>query len=86
MNEPLKNLTETFNIDTIKGYFPHHFNRPENQNYIGKIPSEEAYGVKNMMPKAYEEIVRWPAWKPKTHVSTSAATYIHRNCSSLCSV
>jgi hypothetical protein len=33
----LKNLSQTYDIDTIKGHFPHHFNKPENQNYIGKI-------------------------------------------------
>ena len=68
-NEPLNNITKTFNIDTIKGYVPHHFNRPENQYYIGKIPSEEACWCKNMMPKAYEEIVRDASGKPKTYVN-----------------
>ena len=43
---PLADLSKTYNIDTIKGFFPHHFNRPENQNYIGPIPKEEEFGVK----------------------------------------
>ena len=47
MVEPLKNLSDTYNIDTLKGYFPHHFNINENQNYIGEIPSAENFGVKN---------------------------------------
>ena len=55
----MKNLTKTFNIDTIKGYFPHHFNRPENQEYIGKLPSKEAYGYKNMMPKSVKYFNEW---------------------------
>jgi len=33
--EPLKGLSKTYDIDTIKGHFPHHFNRPENQDYVG---------------------------------------------------
>ena len=41
LSQPLKSLPETYNIDTLKGYFPHHFNRPENQNYIGSIPNEK---------------------------------------------
>ena len=45
---PLKNLSETYNIDTLKGFFPHHFNRPENQNYIGPVPNEPMYGVDDM--------------------------------------
>ena len=77
-NEPLKNLTDTFNIDTIKGYFPHHFNRPENQGYIGKIPSMEAYGCKNMLPKAYDEIVKDEKGNPKTYVNDRGETKILR--------
>ncbi len=53
--QPLKKLSSTYNIDTLKGYFPHHFNKPENQNYIGKIPDEKEYGVKNMMADEYEK-------------------------------
>ena len=51
--QPLKKLSETYNIDEIKGHFPHHFNTPQNQNYIGNIPDEKEFGVKNMMPDAY---------------------------------
>ena len=32
----------------IKGFFPHHFNRPENQQYIVNIPEEDHYGSINM--------------------------------------
>ena len=52
--QPLRKLPETYNIDTIKGYFPHHFNRPENQNYIGVIPAEKEFGVKNMSEEEYK--------------------------------
>ena len=38
---PLAKLSDTFQIDTVKGHFPHKFNILENQNYIGKIPSED---------------------------------------------
>ena len=50
-------MSETYNIDTLKGYFPHHFNKPENQNYIGILPAEKESGTKNMMTDAYEQIV-----------------------------
>ena len=53
--QPLKNLSDTYGIDTIKGFFPHHFNKPENQNYVGKIPDEKDYGVFNMMPEEYDK-------------------------------
>ena len=59
MVEPLKNLSDTYNIDTLKGYFPHHFNINENQNYNGKIPSPEHFGVKNMKVKDNENFYKW---------------------------
>ena len=37
-------LSETFNINTLKGYFPHKFNTLENQKYKGPIPAREYYG------------------------------------------
>jgi hypothetical protein len=43
--QPLKNLSTTY-IDTLKRYFPHRFNRPENHNYVGSIPSAGMFGVK----------------------------------------
>ena len=56
---PLSKLSETFNIDAVKGYFPHKFNIPENQNYIGKIPDEKYYGSNNMKP---EDKVKFDKW------------------------
>ena len=56
---PLADLSKTDNIDTIKGFPPHNFNRPEHQNYIGPIPKEEEFGVKNMSSKQYEEFSKW---------------------------
>ena len=57
--QPLKKLSDTYSIDTLKGFFPHHFNTPENQNYIGKIPDEEFYGPSNMSEKDYKEFKQW---------------------------
>ena len=44
--EPLGNLITTYNIDTLKRFFSHFPNTPENRNYIGKVHSEDMYGVK----------------------------------------
>ena len=44
--EPLKNLSSTYNIDTLKGFVPHFFNRPGNQDYVGQIPNEDMYDVR----------------------------------------
>ena len=53
--EPLKSPSKTYNIDTLKGFFPHFFNRPENQDYIGTVPSQEMFGASNLTSKVYEQ-------------------------------
>jgi len=40
----LAKLPKTFGIEELrKGYFPHLFNRPENQQYNGPLPAKEYY-------------------------------------------
>ena len=56
---PLKKLSETYVIDTLKGYFPHHFNTVENQDYIGKLPCPKMFGADRMMPKDYKDFMSW---------------------------
>ena len=56
---PLSKLSDTFEIDTIKGHFPHKFNTEENQNYIGPIPDEDAFFAKNMKPDEYKHFKVW---------------------------
>ena len=57
--EPLRNLPKTYGIDSLKGHFPHKFNRPENQEYVGCIPCEDDFCAENFMPKEYEEFKSW---------------------------
>ena len=40
--------------ELCKGYFPHLFNKEENQNYIGPIPDVDYYSPKTMKPDARE--------------------------------
>ena len=42
-----------------KGYFPHLFNKEENQNYVGPIPCQADYGVNFMKPEAREAFLAW---------------------------
>ena len=51
----LRSLPSTFDSDTIRGFFPHFFNRPENQSYIGNIPSPSMFGDVNMSKVEYEK-------------------------------
>ena len=41
---PLKALLKTFGLTELKkGYFPHFFDRKENQHYVGTLPPIENY-------------------------------------------
>ena len=46
---PLASFSKTFGITELKkGYFPHAFNVPENQSYVGRIPNVEFYEPNEM--------------------------------------
>jgi len=46
-------------IELRKGYFPHFFNTPKNQNYCGKIPAPEYYGYKYMSVDEGRKFLEW---------------------------
>ena len=49
---PLSALPKTFGITELKkGFFPHLFNTPEHQDYVGSVPALNYYMPENMMPK-----------------------------------
>ena len=45
--------------EMCKGYFPHFFNKDENQEYVGPIPCQDDYGVNYMKPEAREKFMTW---------------------------
>ena len=45
--------------ELCKGYFPHLFNKDENQNYVGPIPCQDDYGVNFMKPAEREAFIAW---------------------------
>ena len=48
---PLKSFPKTFGTNKLrKGYFPHYFNKPCNEKYVGSIPSKKHYGYNQMNP------------------------------------
>ena len=56
----LAKFPKTFGQDELcKGYFPHMFNKEENQNYIGPIPCQNDYGVNFMKPGEREAFMAW---------------------------
>ena len=60
---PLASFPGTFGITELKkGYFPHAFNVPHHQSYVGRIPDVEFYDPEGMKDqKAKEEFERWHA-------------------------
>ena len=56
----LSQFPKTFGkTELCKGYFPHFFNKEENQNYIGPIPDVDYYSPKTMKPQAREAFLAW---------------------------
>ncbi|XP_052426447.1 uncharacterized protein LOC127968976 [Carassius gibelio] len=56
----LSKMTSALNLNTSeKGYFPHHFNRLQNANYIGPYPSKDYYGYQTMSDA---ERVKFDSW------------------------
>ena len=56
----LAKLPKTFaQPELCKGYFPHLFNKDENQNYVGPIPCQDDYGVNFMKPAEREAFITW---------------------------
>ena len=56
----LAKFPKTFGQDELcKGYFPHMFNKDENQNYVGPIPCQNDYGVNFMKPGEREAFIAW---------------------------
>ena len=56
----LARFPKTFGQDELcKGYFPHYFNKDENQEYVGPIPCQDDYGANYMKPEAREKFMTW---------------------------
>lgn len=56
---PLAKLPKMFNLEDVKGYYPHYFNTPQNFNYVGAIPDAKFYSPDTMKPKARKEFMEW---------------------------
>ena len=56
----LAKFPKTFGQDELcKGYFPHLFNKEENQHYNGPVPCQNDYGVNFMKPAEREAFTAW---------------------------
>nr|XP_021323064.1 uncharacterized protein LOC110438038 isoform X1 [Danio rerio] len=58
----LSKMPAALNLTTTeKGYFPHHFNRLENENYVGPYPDKKYYGYENLSEKDQAKFDAWYA-------------------------
>ena len=56
----LSKFPKTFGMTELcKGYFPHLFNKEENQDYVGPIPPVPYYSPNMMKPEARESFLAW---------------------------
>ena len=57
---PLSAFPKTFGLTELKkGYFPHLFNTPENQDYVGPIPEKEFYMPETMSVNGRKDFEKW---------------------------
>ena len=53
-------LPKAFGLTELcKGYFPHFYNKRENQQYIGKYPNTKAYGSDYMSTNDRATFLKW---------------------------
>ncbi|XP_031342995.1 uncharacterized protein LOC116170631, partial [Photinus pyralis] len=57
----LAKLPKAFGLtdDFRKGFFPHHFNTPENQNYVGPYPDMKYYNPDAMKTDERDKFISW---------------------------
>ena len=57
---PLSDFPDTFGLTELKkGYFPHFFNKTDNQTYIGKMPDKDDYGYNSFSKNKRDDFLKW---------------------------
>ena len=55
----LNKLPKMFSLKTVKGFFPHTFNVPDNYDYSGRIPDMKYFEPDRMKPDRRREFMEW---------------------------
>ena len=55
----LSKLPKMFSLKTVKGFFPHSFNVPNNYDYSGPIPNMKYFDIDTMKPDRRSEFMEW---------------------------
>ena len=57
---PLSAFPKTFGLtDACKGYFPHKFNHPDHQTYVGPVPALDYYMPETLSPEGRQALETW---------------------------
>ena len=57
---PLSAFPKTFGLTELcKGYFPHKFNHPDHQTYVGPVPALDYYMPETMSPEGKQALETW---------------------------
>ena len=57
---PLSAFPKTFGLTELcKGYFPHKFNHPDHQTYVGPVPALDYYMPETMSPEGKHALETW---------------------------
>ena len=79
----LAQFPKTFGeTELCKGYFPHIFNKEENQSYVGPIPPVSYYQHNGMKPKVREEFLTWHKEKVESNYVFNFKEEITKYCRS----
>ena len=66
---PLSTFPKTFGLAELKkGYFPHKFNTPENQEYVVPVPAIDYYMPEVMSPEGRQVFEKWHQEQRDKHV------------------
>ena len=64
---------ESFDLKELKkGYFPHTFNTPDHQGYVGPLPALQFFDPDGMSPAKKAELVAWHAEQEQEMARTGA--------------
>jgi len=78
--EGLRKLSKSYNIDTLKGYFPHKMNTPEYQDYDGPMPNRALYDPDRMMGEERADFDAWYREQVKNNVRFNFKDELFKYC------
>ena len=80
---PLASFAETFNLTELKkGFFPHAFNLPHHQSYVGQIPGLEFFDPDGMSENKKKELEEWHAEQVRRGLPYDFARDMEQYCKS----